>query len=215
MKIIFILSRCQFFFLIVMISKLIHYSWSDVCEEFLFACRHGDLLTIERLIRDGSIRKEDICKRFGAEQRSGIAVAIEQNHQSVVRFLLDQMSYEDLRESLLLSIYLDSTDVALMIINHPTFNHFNESSTDATETFNNMLNESHFDGVQPIQLAAQHGRLTILYELLKRGKTSDKIVRFVFVRFVFHWNFLANVSKCHILFNVNATCVFQLVSPIV
>jgi hypothetical protein len=158
------------FFLKMAIPSLMQKSFTDAYDEFLFACSHGDYLTVERLLQDGSIDRSDICRTMRQGKLSPIVIAIEHSHLEVIKILLDHLPYSDFREVLLLAIYLDLTKIAQLIMEHDTFKcfygTFADWQTDAVDTFD----DSHFAAIRPIQLAAQYNRTTILYNFLKRGE---------------------------------------------
>ncbi len=145
-------------------------SFTDAYDEFLFACSHGDYLSVERLLRENIIDHNNICRIMGQEKFSPIVIAIEHHHLEVIKILLDYLPYSDFREALLLAIYLDLTKIAQLIMEHDTFKcfygTFADWQTDTVDTFD----ESHFAAIRPIQLAAQYNRTTILYDFLKRGE---------------------------------------------
>jgi hypothetical protein len=151
------------------IPLLMQKSFADVYDEFLFACSHGDYLSVERLLQNKIIDPNDICKTIGQEKLSPMVIAIEHHHLEVIKILLDHLPYSDFREALLLAIYLDLTKIAQIIMEHDTFKcfygTFADWETDTVDTFD----ESHFSTIRPIELAAQYNRTTILYNFLKRG----------------------------------------------
>ena len=151
------------------IPLLLPKSFLDVYDEFLFACSHGDYLTVERLLHDHSIDHHDICRTIGQEKFSPMVIAIEHHHLEVIKILLDHLSYSDFREALLLAIYLDLTKIAQLIMEHETFKCFYGTFADWQTDTIDTYDESHFGAIRPIQLAAQYNRTTILYDFLKRG----------------------------------------------
>jgi transient receptor potential cation channel subfamily C protein 4 len=155
------------------ISPLMEKSFTDVYDEFLYACSHGDYLSVESLLEDGTISDSDISTTVGQQKFSPILTAIERNHLQVIKILLDHLPYGDFREALLLAIYLDLTKIAQLIMEHDTFKcfygTFADWQTDTVKTFD----ESHFGGIRPIQLAAQYNRTTILYNFLKQGERIE------------------------------------------
>ena len=99
-------------------------SFEDVYDEFFFACSHGDYLSVEYLLQNGSISHADISATRDDQRLSPIVVAIEHNHLAVIQILLDHLPYRDFREVLLLAIYLNLTKVAQIIMAHDTFKCF-------------------------------------------------------------------------------------------
>ena len=184
------------------IPSLMQNSFTDVYDEFLFACSHGDCLSVERLLRTGAIRRTDISRPMGEGKLLPIVLAIEHNHADVMKILLNHLPYEDFREALLLAIYLDLTNIAQLIMEHDTFKCFYGSFADWQRDTVDSHDESHFAAVRPIQLAAQCNRTTILYEFLKRGKRRSLSPSFN-GRYPTRVSFQANVSKCPITFSVN------------
>jgi hypothetical protein len=212
------------------IPSLTQKTFHDIYDEFYFACSHGDCLSVERILRMGTIGRTDISNPIGQQKVSAIVVAVEHNHLEVVRMLLNHVSYEDFREVLLLSIYLDLTPMARLIMEHDTFKCLHGTFADWEQQATDTLDDSHFSSVKPIHLAAQYNRLMILYEFLKRGKLIDiDWPTFVCHRWICHFSlqfacavvlfiylfFLMNVSKCRILFIVDVIHVDQLVWRIV
>ncbi|CAF0791800.1 unnamed protein product [Adineta ricciae] len=155
------------------IPSLMQKSFEDVYDEFFFACSHGDYLSVEHLLQNGSISHADISTTKHDQRLSPIVVAIEHNHLAVIQILLDHLPYNDFREVLLLAIYLDLTKIAQIIMEHDTFKcfygTFADWQTDTVATYD----ESHFAAVRPIQLAAQYNRTAILYDFLKRGERIE------------------------------------------
>jgi len=152
------------------IPSLMQKSFTDAYDEFLYACSHGDYLSVERLLRNGIIGRHDISRTKGQEKLSPIVIAIEHNHLEVIKILLDHLPYSDFREALLLAIYLDSSKIAQLIMEHDTFKCFYGTFADWQTDTVDAFDESHFAATQPIQLAAQYNRTTILYNLLNRGE---------------------------------------------
>jgi hypothetical protein len=152
------------------IPSLMQKSFTDTYDEFLFACSHGDYLTVERLLADGIIKRTDISTTVGQEKLSPIVIAIEHNHLEVIKILLDHLPYDDFREALLLAIYLDLTKIAQLIMEHDTFKCFYGTFADWQRDTVDTFDESHFAAMRPIQLAAQFNRTTILYSFLQRGE---------------------------------------------
>lgn len=195
------------------IPSLMQNSFTDVYDEFLFGCSHGDCLSVERLLRTSAIRPTDISKPMGEGKLLPIVLAIEHNHAEVLKILLNHLPYDDFREALLLAIYLDLTNIAQLIMEHDTFKCFYGTFADWQIDTVDSHDESHFAAIRPIQLAAQCNRTTILYEFLKRGK--QRVLSFDGTYVDQRCSIQVNVSKCLIVFNVNVTRVHRLVSPIV
>lgn len=162
------------------ILSLMQKSFEDVHDEFFFACSHGDYLSVERLLQNGSISHADISTTKDNQRLSPIIIAIEHNHLAVIQILLDHLPYSDFREVLLLAIYLDLTKIAQIIMEHDTFKcfygTFADWQTDTVATYD----ESYFAAIRPIQLAAQYNRTAILYDFLKRGKQTTSIFKRIF-----------------------------------
>jgi len=152
------------------IPSLMQQSFSDAYDEFLFACSHGDYLSVERLLRNGTISENDISRTLGQQKLSPIFIAIEHNHLEVIKILLDHLPYSDFREALLLAIYLDLTKIAQFIMEHDTFKCFYGTFADWQTDTVDAFDESHFTAIRPIQLAPQYNRTTILYHFLNRGE---------------------------------------------
>ncbi|UJR27012.1 hypothetical protein I4U23_008317 [Adineta vaga] len=150
------------------VPSIMQKSFDDVYDEFLFACSHGDYLSVEHLLQNGNISYTDISTTKDDEKFSPIVIAIEHNHLEVIKILLDRLPYNEFREALLLAIYLDLTKIAQFIMEHDTFKcfygTFADWQTDSVQTYD----ESHFASIRPIQLAAQYNRTTILYNFLKK-----------------------------------------------
>ena len=159
--------------LIMAIPSLMQNSFTDVYDEFLFACSHGDCLTVERLLRAGSIRRTEISIPMEQEKLSAVVLAIEHNQTEVVKILLNYLPYNDFREALLLAIYLDLTKIAQLIMEHDTFKCFYGTYADWQRDTVDAYDDSHFAAMRPIQLAAQCNRTTILYEFLKLGERIE------------------------------------------
>jgi len=144
-------------------------SFSDSYDEFLFACSHGDYMTVERFLQNNTVDRKNICKTMGQDKLSPIVIAIEHQHLEVIKVLLNYIPYSDFREALLLAIYLDLTKIAQVIMEHDTFQCFYGTFADWQTDTINAFDESHFAAIRPIHLAAQYNRTAILYDFLKRG----------------------------------------------
>ena len=172
------------------IPSLMQKSFADAYDEFLFACSHGDYLSVERLLRENHIHRNSICQTVGTSKLSPMVIAIEHQHLEVIKILLDYLPYTDFREALLLAIYLDLTKIAQLIMNHETFRCFYDTFADWQTDTVNIFDESHFAVIRPIQLAAQYNRTTILHHFLQRGMCCFFFVSFflnTFLVFTYFW----------------------------
>ena len=89
----------------------------DITDLFQFACSHGNYMLVHRLLAETDV-EINASNKMG---KSALQLAIENEHFEVVKVLLDKIPYEEFRDALLLAIYLGHTDIALFIMNHPTY----------------------------------------------------------------------------------------------
>ncbi|UJR27013.1 hypothetical protein I4U23_008318 [Adineta vaga] len=144
-------------------------TFDDLTDLFIFACTHGNYVLVYKLLQEGTV-KADSSNKIG---KSALQLAIENEHDEVVKILLDYIPYEQYRDALLLSIYLNHTSIANLILNHPIYQTF-------TGKFLNPVDPEAYDDSQfssditPLILAAQYNRLPIIHYLLAQGERIEK-----------------------------------------
>ncbi|CAF3685962.1 unnamed protein product [Adineta steineri] len=148
--------------------------FDDISDLFIYACTHGDYMLVYKLLQEGKV-KADISNKMG---KSGLQLAIENEHLEVVKILLDKIPYEQFRDALLLAIYLGHTNIANYILNHQTYRTFSGGFLDPIDP--QAYDDSQFSSdTTPLILAAQYNRLLIVHHLLSKGHRIKKPHRYM------------------------------------
>ena len=148
----------------------------DINETFIESCSCGDYQSVSLILNSVKDFNIEITDRLG---RTGLRLAVSNEHLDVVRILLLKSDYKKIKEALLLAIYLGHSKIAEYILKQPQYHVLTDKRfiNEATDSFWQAPSSSDAQfspDITPIMLAAQYNRADIVQILIANGDRIEK-----------------------------------------
>lgn len=137
-------------------------------KNFLAACKNGDFAATKHYLSLINHPNDSLIQK-------GLKLSIENKNFEITRLLLDKCSGNELRESLLLTIFHDDFESTEYIVKHTKYKVISKLTRSESFWQFQISNDSQFScDITPLQLASQLNRTKIVRFLLKVGYKIEK-----------------------------------------